>query len=137
MLLLSSNTNDKLDSSDIENMEIFDTPDETNISAPTSSKLLNANASTSLTHTKKSPLLKKISKPRSNPYLNRNVTLSNMRQDRKEYNNKRLILEKEKVELQKQRLDILKERNLLLSSERNDILRNQRCADCLRKFNEI
>lgn len=57
------------------------------------------------------------------PVVNRNLTLAGMRKDRKEYQDKRLNIEREKIELQKRKIEVMQERNQLLK-ERNNLLKS-------------
>lgn len=77
---------------------------------------------------KKSSFLK-----RRNPIQNRNITIEQIRRDRKEYNSKRIEIENEKLEVQKQKIVLMKERNELLK-ERNELLKNRSCSVCSRDF---
>lgn len=66
-------------------------------------------------------------KPKRTPIINRNVTLAHMRKDRREYQEARVLIEREKLDIQKRKVDAMEERNRLLE-ERNKILKKQKCV---------
>lgn len=121
ILLLSDTTKD-----DIPNLveDDLDSVSETDLIKPSSSKKVEPEVKQ-----KETPFRIKHNRTRqrSNPVLNRNITLEKMRQDRKEYYNARIEQETEKVNL-------LKQRNALLS-EKNQILKNKICSLSLNRPN--
>ncbi|KAJ8953393.1 hypothetical protein NQ318_023510 [Aromia moschata] len=68
-------------------------------------------------------------KQKRTPVINRNLTLAQMRRDRREYHEARLAIERKKLEVLQRKSKAMEERNILLK-ERNEILKNKKCVSC-------